>query len=412
MGDFSPIFKFYLMSFLDGLAPAVGAAGGSLLGGLMDTSNQEYLMQKQDKINKENATIAYNRQRELTQDQALLHKRGMEQAGYNTAFGSNGNVTSSANVDQASPVSVPSPQGFGQQLSTAFGSFLQNSLVNAQRRNVDADTNAKNIDNATRAIKNALVIGKQKQDIGVSMLNYAKDAFKFAVDKQYYDRQQSAQTDEMEANAKRAQALQAIEEVNAMFQYSRNEAELQKAYQEFENLKKVYDLTDAQIVTEKGKPRVQLSEVHKNEASATESYSAASLNKAKEQHENELTRGQHLQNELDFWTQPDKLQEAFNRVTLQQLEMKRKAILNVPRTLAERWSRDAEQAYNRIKSGHASWRDYKDYYFELSRENLSAFNDEVKDYAKILLGILPGSSSGNASTKNDKNVVTYSPQNY
>lgn len=412
MGDISPIFKFYLMGFLDGLAPALGAAGGSLLGGLMDTSNQEYLMQKQDKINKENATIAYNRQRELTQDQALLHKRGMEQAGYNTAFGSNGNVTSSANVDQASPVSVPSPQGFGQQLSTAFGSFLQNSLVNAQRRNVDADTNAKNIDNATRAIKNALEIGKQKQDIGVSMLHYAKDAFKFAVDKQYYDRQQSAQTDEMEANAKRAHALQAIEEVNAMFQYSRNEAELQKAYQEFENLKKVYDLTDAQIVTEKGKPRVQLSEVHKNEASATESYSAASLNKAKEQHENELTRGQHLQNELDFWTQPDKLQEAFNRVTLQQLEMKRKAILNVPRTLAERWSRDAEQAYNRIKSGHASWRDYKDYYLELSRENLSAFNDEVKDYAKILLGILPGSSSGNASTKNDKNVVTYSPQNY
>lgn len=283
MGDISPIFKFYLMSFLDGLAPAVGAAGGSLLGGLMDTSNQEYLMQKQDKINKENATIAYNRQRELTLDQALLHKRGLEQAGYNTAFGSNGNVTSSANVDQASPVSIPSPQGFGQQLSTAFGSFLQNSLVNAQRRNVDADTNAKNIDNATRAIKNALEIGKQKQDIGVSMLNYAKDAFKFAVDKQYYDRQQSAQTDEMEANAKRAQALQAVEEVNAMFQYSRNEAELQKAYQEFENLKKVYDLTDAQIVTEKGKPRVQLSEINKNNASADQSRSASELNKTQKE---------------------------------------------------------------------------------------------------------------------------------
>lgn len=412
MGDFSPIFNFYLMSFLDGLAPAVGAAGGSLLGGLMDVSNQESLMQKQDKINKENATIAYNRQRQLTQDQALLHKRGMEQAGYNTAFGSNGNVTSSANVDQASPVSVPSPQGYGQQLSTAFGSFLQNSLVNAQRRNVEADTTAKNIDNATRAIKNALEIGKQKQDIGVSMLNYAKDAFKFAVDQQYYQRQQAAQTEQQEADAKRAESLKAIEEVNAMFQYSRNEAELQKAYQEFENLKKVYDLTDAQIVTEKGKPRVQLSEVHKNEASATESYSAASLNKAKEVHENELTRGQHLQNELDFWTQPDKLQEAFNRVSLQQLEMKRKEILNVPHTLAERWSRDAEQAYNRIKSGHASWRDYKDYYLEISRENLSAFNDEVKDYAKILLGILPGSSSGNANTKKEKNVVTYSPQNY
>lgn len=290
------------MSFLDGLAPAVGAAGGSLLGGLMDTSNQEYLMQKQDKINKENATIAYNRQRELTQDQALLHKRGMEQAGYNTAFGSNGNVTSSANVDQASPVSVPSPQGFGQQLSTAFGSFLQNSLVNAQRRNVDADTNAKNIDNATRAIKNALEIGKQKQDIGVSMLNYAKDAFKFAVDQQFYQRQQAAQTEKQEADAKRAESLKAIEEVNAMFQYSRNDAELQKAYQEFENLKKVYDLTDAQIVTEKGKPRVQLSEINKNNASADESRTASELNKAQ-------TEGFKLNNQYLSQTLADRVEQ-------------------------------------------------------------------------------------------------------
>ena len=302
MGDISPIFKFYIMGFLDGLAPALGAAGGSLLGGLMDTSNQEYLMQKQDKINKENATIAYNRQRELTQDQALLHKRGMEQAGYNTAFGSNGNVTSSANVDQASPVSVPSSQGFGQQLSTAFGSFLQNSLVNAQRRNVDADTNAKNIDNATRAIKNALEIGKQKQDIGVSMLNYAKDAFKFAVDQQYYQRQQAAQTEQQEADAKRAESLKAIEEVNAMFQYSHNEAELQKAYQEFENLKKVYDLTDAQIVTEKGKPRVQLSEINKNNASADESRSASELNKAQ-------TEGFKLNNQYLSQTLADRVEQ-------------------------------------------------------------------------------------------------------
>lgn len=302
MGDFSPIFNFYFMSFLDGLAPALGAAGGSLLGGLMDTSNQEYLMQKQDNINKENATIAYNRQRELTQDQALLHKRGMEQAGYNTAFGSNGNVTSSANVDQASPVSVPSSQGYGQQLSSAFGSFLQNSLVNAQRRNVDADTNAKNIDNATRAIKNALEIGKQKQDIGVSMLNYAKDAFKFAVDQQYYQRQQAAQTEQQEADAKRAESLKAIEEVNAMFQYSRNEAELQKAYQEFENLKKVYDLTDAQIVTEKGKPRVQLSEINKNNASADESRSVSELNKAQ-------TEGFKLNNQYLSQTLADRVEQ-------------------------------------------------------------------------------------------------------
>ena len=260
------------MGFFDGagvgLLSALGGAVGSFAGGAMDYKYQKKLMARQNRYNQENAAIAYGRQRELTEDQAYLSQLGKLKAGVNTAFGTDGNVTSSANVDQASPVSVPSPLGIGQQLSTSLRSFMQDSLVNAQRKNVESDTTAKNIDNATRAIKNALEIGKQRQDIGVSMLNYAKDAFKFAVDKQYYDRQQSAKTDEMEASAKRAQSLQAIEEVNAMFQYSKNEADLQKAYQEFENLKKVYDLTDAQIVTEKGKPRVQLSEVSKNNASA------------------------------------------------------------------------------------------------------------------------------------------------
>mgnify|MGYP004503118315 CR=1 FL=1 len=400
------------MGFLSGLISSVLGVGGSIAGGAMDYNYQKKLMARQNRYNQENAAIAYQRQRELTQDQAYLSQLGKEKAGINTAFGTDGNVTSSANVDQASPVSVPSPLGMGQQLSTSLRSFMQDSLVNAQRKNVESDTTAKNIDNATRAMENALKIKKLNQDIGVGMLNYAKDAFKFAVDKQYYDRQQSAKTDEMEQTAKRAEALQKIEEINAEFARAKTKADIDILKQQFENLKKVYDLTDAQIVTEKGKPRVQLSEIRKNNASATESYSAASLNEEKERHEREETRGQYLANQLELFTQPDKLQESFNRVTLQQLEMKRKEILNVPRTLADRWSREAQEAYNRIKSGHASWRDYKDYYLEIARENLSAANDEVKDYLKIIAGALPGSSSGNATTKNSKNVVTYSPQNY
>lgn len=400
------------MGFLSGLFSSVLGVGGSIAGGAVDYNYQKKLMARQNRYNQENAAIAYQRQRELTQDQAYLSQLGKEKAGINTAFGTDGNVTSSANVDQASPVSIPSPLGMGQQLSTSLRSFMQDSLFDAQRKNVESDTTAKNIDNATRAMENALKIKKLDQDIGVGMLNYAKDAFKFAVDKQYYDRQQSAKTDEMEQTAKRAEALQQIEVINAKFAEAKTKADIDILKQQFENLKKVYDLTDAQIVTEKGKPRVQLSEIRKNNASATESYSAASLNEEKERHEREETRGQYLSNQLELFTQPDKLQEAFNRVTLQQLEMKRKEILNVPRTLAERWSRAAEEAYKRIKSGHASWRDYKDYYLELGRENISAANDEVKDYLKIIAGALPGSSSGNATTKNSKNVVTYSPQNY
>lgn len=312
------------MGFFDGagagLLGSLGGVAGSLIGGSIDYNYQKKLMARQDRYNKENAATAYARQRELTADQAYLSQLGKLKAGVNTAFGNDGNVTTSANVDQASPVSIPSPLGVGQQLSSSLRSFMQDSLVNAQRRNVDADTNAKNIDNATRAIKNALDIGKQKQDIGVSMLNYAKDAFKFAVDQQFYQRQQAAQTEQQEADAKRAESLKAIEEVNAMFQYSRNDAELQKAYQEFENLKKVYDLTDAQIVTEKGKPRVQLSEIHKNEASANASNTQASLNLANKGYVDEQTKGVKLNNEFLGKTLTDRVNQQGYETLIKKVE--------------------------------------------------------------------------------------------
>ena len=312
------------MGFFDGagvgLLSALGGAVGSFAGGAMDYKYQKKLMARQNRYNQENAAIAYGRQRELTEDQAYLSQLGKLKAGVNTAFGTDGNVTTSANVDQASPVSIPSPLGMGQQLSTSLRSFMQDSLVNAQRKNVDADTNAKNIDNATRAIKNALEIGKQKQDIGVSMLNYAKDAFKFAVDKQYYDRQQSAKTDEMEASAKRAEALQKIEEINAEFARAKTQKEYDILTQQFENLKKVYDLTDAQIVTEKGKPRVQISEINKNNASANQSNTAAALNVANTENVEEQTKGVKLNNEYLSKTLTDRVNQQGYETLIKKVE--------------------------------------------------------------------------------------------
>lgn len=312
------------MGFFDGagvgLLSSLGGVAGSLAGGALDYRNQKKLMERQQEYNRENATTAYNRQRELTQDQAYLSQLGKLKAGINTAFGTDGNVTSSANVDQASPVSIPSPLGMGQQLSTSLRSFMQDSLVNAQRKNVDADTDAKNIDNATRAVKNALEIGKQKQDIGVSMLNYAKDAFKFAVDKQYYNRQQAAQTDEMEQNAKRAEALQQIEAINAKFAEAKTEADINILKQQFENLKKVYDLTDAQIVTEKGKPRVQLSEINKNDASANQSNTSAALNVANTENVEEQTKGVKLNNEYLSKTLTDRVNQQGYETLIKKVE--------------------------------------------------------------------------------------------
>lgn len=314
--------KLYIMGSFDfsGLASAGAGVLGSLVGGAIDYNYQKKLMARQNQYNKENATTAYNRQRELTQDQAYLSQLGKMKAGINTAFGTDGNVTSSANVDQASPVSVPSPLGMGQQLGTSLRSFMQDSLVNAQRKNVESDTTAKNIDNATRAMENALKIKKLNNDIGVGMLNYAKDAFKFAVDKQYYDRQQSAKTDEMEQTAKRAEALQQIEAINAKFAEAKTEADINILKQQFENLKKVYDLTDAQIVTEKGKPRVQLSEINKNNASANQSNTAAALNVANTENVEEQTKGVKLNNEYLSKTLTDRVNQQGYETLIKKVE--------------------------------------------------------------------------------------------
>ncbi len=308
------------MGFLSGLVSSVLGVGGSIAGGAMDYNYQKKLMARQNRYNQENAAIAYGRQRELTEDQAYLSQLGKLKAGVNTAFGTDGNVTSSANVDQASPVSVPSPLGMGQQLGTSLRSFMQDSLVNAQRKNVESDTTAKNIDNATRAMENALKIKKLNQDIGVGMLNYAKDAFKFAVDKQYYDRQQSAKTDEMEQTAKRAEALQQIEAINAKFAEAKTEADINILKQQFENLKKVYDLTDAQIVTEKGKPRVQLSEIRKNNASANQSNTAAALNVANTENVEEQTKGVKLNNEYLSKTLTDRVNQQGYETLIKKVE--------------------------------------------------------------------------------------------
>lgn len=312
------------MGFFDGagvgLLSALGGAVGSFAGGAMDYKYQKKLMARQNRYNQENAAIAYGRQRELTEDQAYLSQLGKLKAGVNTAFGTDGNVTSSANVDQASPVSIPSPLGMGQQLSTSLRSFMQDSLVNAQRKNVESDTTAKNIDNATRAMENALKIKKLNQDIGVGMLNYAKDAFKFAVDKQYYDRQQSAKTDEMEQTAKRAEALQQVEVINAKFAEAKTKADIDILKQQFENLKKVYDLTDAQIVTEKGKPRVQLSEINKNKASANQSNTAAALNVANTENVKEQTKGVKLNNEYLSKTLTDRVNQQGYETLIKKVE--------------------------------------------------------------------------------------------
>ena len=93
------------------LAPALVSAGASLAGGLVGSLTsrsaakkqfqyQQQLQEQAQQYSRENATTAYNRQRDLTKDNALLQLQGMRQAGLSTAFGDGSSIPAAANVDQ------------------------------------------------------------------------------------------------------------------------------------------------------------------------------------------------------------------------------------------------------------------------------------------------------------------------
>lgn len=144
------------MGFLDKLSTGssaasnvVGAIGGAaslLFGGSMQRKQAKYQAELQMKLNeqqqqfaRENALTAYNRQRALTKDTALLQKVGQQQAGLSTAgdFGSSAaSVSPIAPPSAGSAPSLPDPNASMlagiQAIQASANSLVQNRAAQAQ----------------------------------------------------------------------------------------------------------------------------------------------------------------------------------------------------------------------------------------------------------------------------------------
>lgn len=144
------------MGFLDKLSTgssaasnAVGALGGAaslLFGGSMQRKQAKYQAELQMKLNeqqqqfaRENALTAYNRQRALTKDTALLQKVGQQQAGLSTAGdfgGSAASVSPIAPPSAGSAPSLPDPNASMlagiQAIQASANSLVQNRAAQAQ----------------------------------------------------------------------------------------------------------------------------------------------------------------------------------------------------------------------------------------------------------------------------------------
>lgn len=112
---------------------------------------QKQLLDYQNKLNRENATVDYQRQRQITADAPLLDKIGMKQAGINTSQGSTSANASSA--PQISSPSVPSPLPTQSSIDAQYAQMANSPIqgLNAQLVKAQID----NLVQKTRSEKTA-----------------------------------------------------------------------------------------------------------------------------------------------------------------------------------------------------------------------------------------------------------------
>ena len=169
------------------------SAASSLLGGFAGIGNllfgnssarkqaryqqqlQLELMQKQNELAKQNATIDYQRQRELISDNALLTKLGRRQAGLSTAGDYTTSASSAPQIASPSAPSAPSMsdpsvrmlQGV-EAMQASANTLLDSSIKQAQKANLDSQTERQNISNAFAIDKEIAEVYKLQKDGAIS----------------------------------------------------------------------------------------------------------------------------------------------------------------------------------------------------------------------------------------------------
>lgn len=280
-----------LQSFTgDGLV----GAGVSLLGGLFGSSSsspkkqykyQRKLMNLQNQYNQQNATIAYDRSRQLTQDSALLEKIGKQQAGINTAFGQNGSVSSTSSAPQSDAVSIPSgpdvatsANALSQGVQNAVSNLLATATTNANVRKLNAEAEGTEIDNMSRNYLNMKKAGLLSAQAAKTFQDVA---YQSIVNK-YADSRLSAEANKANSDALIASADSAVR------------GEMNKAH--YDNL--IADtyarleqglLTEKQALTEIKKWSLMRSEEQLNLAKSKDALSHVAVNRAQAHNLDSLT---------------------------------------------------------------------------------------------------------------------------
>lgn len=333
----------FLQSFTgDGLV----GAGVSLLGGVFGSSSsspskqykyQKKLMNLQNAYNQQNATIAYDRSRQLTQDSALLEKIGKQQAGINTAFGQNGNVANAASAPQSDGVSVPTPPDVSASTNALF-SGINNAVQNligvatakANIRKITSEAEGNEIDNITRQYLNMKKAGLMTS---VTRKNF-EDAANRAIENKFAESRFAAEADSASSKA-------IIDQADSSVRAAMNKADYDLKVQELFNKVQTGVLTQRQAMTELKKLSLMDSQINVNN-------SQAGLNAS-------LKVGQDIDNFVNDTTKGDKVATIQSGRIKAWYDAQPKDVQQLIMT-----SDAVRSAVHTLQTGHdLSWREYK-----------------------------------------------------
>ena len=276
------------------LISAGASAAGGVVGLLTNSAHRQYkyqkkLMQQQNAMNQENATIAYNRSRQLTQDQALLEKQGKLNAGINTAFGQDGNVANAASAPQSDGVSIPTPpdvmgslNSFQTGINNAVNQLVSAATARANVRKLNSEADGIDIDNLTRNYRNM----KQAGLLTAQIDKMTKETLHQSIVNKHAESREAAAD---EADNARANMLS----LDASVHGAMNEIDYLNKVQDVQNKIATGELTKYQGAVELKKLALMDSEINKNNASASESFANA--------------EGQKIENYVNNSTKSDKI---------------------------------------------------------------------------------------------------------
>lgn len=272
------------MGFLDSIGSNIqslaNGALSSLIGGRISSGISKDMMNYQDRLNDQNALVAYNRQRALMGDAALLQKQGMLKAGYNTAFGSNGSVMnagspSSSNVSLGSAESNKMPNSFQTLLdaknseSSTMVAEAQSGLLRSQQQSQDIK-NAFEIDRQIEEVENLHKANK----ISDAEYNIRMENLKRALDTH------DAYVTEQQEHAKQAEIQTKIADIQREQENVKTEIlKVTKSLND-EQLKQAKFVTEHQFERFVKDMEEQSSRIAANKASAAASYASAAASRA------------------------------------------------------------------------------------------------------------------------------------